>query len=369
MLILTINLLRRANANLFASRLFASIAALENRDNFVICPSIIEASLALVYLGVSGQAATELKMHLQLRGNSKDDDIKEYKSQILRISNSNIEFLTTFKMFVDQMYPVNSVFQQKAISYFHTYVENIKFSDGGSIAKKISSYIEANTQFKFKDIINNVDIDVSTKSVLLQGFFFKGKFEQPFMQTRTRRKFHYRANSSVSLVTYVNNEEFPYGYVPRMDSYGLEVPFKDSNISLLFLLPVKRTANLKGMENQLRNLDIRSMTKNFETVFAYVQIPRFSIEYETELTEAVQNIDIRAIFEYPRFDFLTNTPNLRLSTTFHKGLVVIDCGTEDCQTFKEFAKPDIKFTVNHPFMFVIRDDNRIYFIGRVKKPI
>ncbi|EDW60914.2 antichymotrypsin-2 [Drosophila virilis] len=367
---LTLCTLGLALADLFTSQVFSSLATKDNRDNLVISPPTIRASLALLYAGAEGQTALELKERLRLRGHPKDVALSEFKQQPLRIHTWDVKLFTIYKLYVDAKYAIKSSFQNLAITYLQALAEHVNFSLTKLIAHHISVFVEVNTLHKLKDTLSPAEISSMTKSFLVQGFYFSGKFAKPFHRFKEYKPFFFDPFHSVSVATYIKDDNLFYGEVPLLMSRAIEIPYKNSKLSLLIILPYERTFDLKMQEEFLKHIDIRFLDSHFQSVDVRVQIPRFKIEYETYLKDALGDIGISRIFNNGELSDLSSTPNLRVTNIKHRGLFELN---DDCENCIEPAanNSDIRqyFIADHPFLFAVKDQTKIYLVGRVLKPV
>ncbi|XP_064552051.1 antichymotrypsin-2-like [Drosophila montana] len=367
---LTLCTLGLAQADLFTSQLFSSLATKDNRDNLVISPPTIRASLALLYAGAEGDAALELKERLQLRGHTKDVALSEFRQQPLRIATWDVKLFTIYKLYVDVKYTIKPSFQHLAITNLQTLAEHVNFSLVKLMAHHISVFVEINTLHKLKDTLSPAEISSATQSFLVQGFYFSGKFARPFHRFKEHKPFFFDPFHSVSVATYIKDDNLFYGDIPLLMSRAIEIPYKNSKLSLLIILPYERTFDLNMQEEILKSMDIRFLDTHFQSVNVRVQIPRFKIEYETYLKDALGGIGISRIFNNSDLSDLSSTPDLRVTNIKHRGVFELN---DDCARCNEPAanNSDIRqyFIADHPFLFAVKDLTKVYLVGRVMKPV
>lgn len=315
----------------FVTRLFLSVTASESTNNVAIAPLAIQESLALVYLGSDGEGAIELKKHLELQGDTKTSALEEFTELPTRISTPDVTLQTAFKFYVDSMFPIRPAYHKEAMDHLHSFAESVKFNKDSELASRISLYFESTLQHrKLQNIIKSNEINSTTRSIVVQGFHFEGNFTKPFKQMMKRRKFFIQPNSSIAVVTYITADDLPYANLPQLNCQGIEIPYRNSNLSMLILLPNRRST-IKALETQLANTDILSLAKHFDNLYMHVEIPQFSVVFEQELTASLKRLGIKSIFEKPEFNSLTDTPFFSLSMIKHKGVIDFTCGEIECE--------------------------------------
>ena len=108
----------------------------------------------------------------------------------------------------------------------------------------------------------------------------------------------------------------------------------------------------------------------------YVTMPRFSTSQSLDLVNKLKSLGMQSAFdEYTaNFSGMDGTTNLLLSAVIHKAFVEVnESGTEATAVNVEVVRTAAKageFTVDHPFIFLIRDNGSgsILFIGRIVDP-
>lgn len=322
------SLLQRTWSN-FASRLFLSITAHEGSNNVAIAPLAIQESLILLYVGSDGEGARQLKKYLDLQGASKIEALQRFKKVRLSIITSDVQLETAFKFFVDTMFPIRPTFENDVKHYLHTNIESIKFDKGPELAQRITHDMESMLKHQMKNIIRSAEINTTTRSILLQGFHFHGNFEKPFQQMIRQRKFFTQPDISISVDTYIKHDELPYAHLVHMNCHGIEIPYRNSKLSMLILLPNKGTT-IRALETHLANTDLRSIDRYFNESNVHVEVPQFSVDSERELTASLKRMGIKAIFDSPEFDSLTHTPFFSVTKIKHKGQFEFTCGEPKC---------------------------------------
>lgn len=315
----------------FVTRLFLSITANEGTNNVAIAPLAIQESLALLYLGSDAEGAIELKKHLELQGDTKTAAVEGFSELPTRIDTADVSLQSSFKFYVDSMFPIRATFHKDAMDHLHSFAESVKFNKDPELATRISMYFESTLhRRKLQSIIKSSEINSTTRSIVVQGFYFEGNFSKPFKQMMKRRKFFTQPGSSQAVVTYITVDDLPYANLAQLNCQGIELPYRNSNLSMLILLPNKGTT-IKALETQLANTDILSLAKHFDNLYMQVEIPKFSIVYEQELTASLKRLGIKSIFENPEFHSLTDTPFFSISMIKHKGSIEFTCGEVECE--------------------------------------
>lgn len=339
----------------FANRLFLSITASEGTKNVIIAPLAIQEALALVFLACEGESNRELKKNIELKGYSKSEAMEEFKTAPLRITTTDVSLQTAYKFYVDNMFPLRGGFLRDAMTYLNSKPESVKFSMGPELSQQIGLYLGSLVQRRgVPKVIPVNDINTTTRSVLIQGFFFEGNFSRPFKQLIKRRLFYVQPHLAVPAVTFRKHDFVPYAELSQLNSQGVMIPYKNSNLSMMVLLP-RKTSSLKRLETQLANTDIHTISKYFHNTLVQMEIPQFEFDYELDLIPALRRMGINAIFDYPEFNTLTDTPFFSLTKIKHSGGVSFQCGEDVCQKMNSNTK-GISSLYNHSNSYTLLTD-------------
>lgn len=173
---------------------------------------------------------------------------------------------------------------------FNSEVESANFADAVPTAAKINGWVEDKTNSKIKDLIKPDSLDDDTRLVLVNAIYFKGNWQHQFDKQLTRKEpFWTSEDKSVDVDMMHIKDDFKYGTIDELDATALELPYNDSDISFLILLPRKRTG-LKDLESKLKNVSLADLTSQMYKSEVEVSLPKFRSEYELEMTEPLKEV-------------------------------------------------------------------------------
>ncbi|TMW42877.1 hypothetical protein DOY81_012043, partial [Sarcophaga bullata] len=157
------------------------------------------------------------------------------------------------------------------------------------------------------------------------------------------------------------NDRFRYGEFEDLDATALELPYKDSDLSMLVILPNSRTG-LVDLEEKLKNVTLKDLSQRMYTTKVIVGMPKFKAEFDVELSEPLKKMGMSRMFsntaEFGKM--LESGEALQVSKVIHKAFIEVnEKGTEAAAATgmairKRRALPDAEyFTVEHPFFYKI----------------
>ena len=94
-------------------------------------------------------------------------------------------------------------------------------------------------------------------------------------------------------VDFINAEThyFNYAELDDLGASALQIQYYKSDFSMIFILPNRRTG-LSALEAKLTDYDLSSIIDEMSITKIDVSIPKFSVEFEMELNDALKNVCI-----------------------------------------------------------------------------
>jgi len=251
------------------------------------------------------------------------------------------------------------------------------FSKASESANTINQWVESQTNNKIKRIISPDTIDGATM-VLVNAIHFKGEWTKKFPHSE-KSDFWLNAQNSVQTDMMYKTEHFPYVEFTDLDATAIEMPYKDSEFSMMILLPNERDG-LQKLESKLETTDLMEKATHLKKENVKVQIPKFKVEFDIKLNDVLKDMGMPTMFSRAAdLTELVDGENVFVSEVAHKAFIECDeTGTEAAgATYGAVMnkaghvlltkEPPKEFIVDHPFVFVIKDNMGIYFIGHVAK--
>lgn len=86
-------------------------------------------------------------------------------------------------------------------------------------------------------------------------------------------------------------KRFKYGVFQDLDATAVELPYKDSDISMMVILPNSKTG-LPALESKLNTINLSELSQNMYSEEVNVEIPKFKIEFSIELNDPLKKVNI-----------------------------------------------------------------------------
>lgn len=241
------------------------------------------------------------------------------------------------------------------------------YSDINNTTQTINNKIKEKTNNKVRYIINEDDIDTN-ELYQINAFNFESIWEENFS------KEYIWDNEFITFDEHIEIVETLYeqtdSYLENKKAYGFIKNFKDSKYGFVGILP-KKTGNFKVSE-----LDIEGLLKSKKNSEATIGIPKFSFQYNTNLTSLYQEIGITETgnntieIEHLSEQVKLNHMYSKISITIdEKGTNGSEIRSSQLET-KDINESTKQIYLNRPFVFMIIDNetNNVLLIGKVINP-
>uniref|UniRef100_A0A914Q337 Serpin domain-containing protein n=1 Tax=Panagrolaimus davidi TaxID=227884 RepID=A0A914Q337_9BILA len=259
-------------------------------------------------------------------------------------------------------------------SYYNAGIKEIDFSQADSAAFKINKFVADFTNNKIQDIVDPSSIDDKTKMILINAIYFKAYWQNQFITSNTFESDFYSSPKTTKKVMMMSTSMM----INRFKNDEFEIaalPYEKHKATMYIILPNERFGLQKVIKNfnTSKLIEILTNEEFLRTKKTAVKFPRFKIESSLNVVETLENLGITDIFSDKKVDLsgITGRKDLSISDIKHKAFIETnEEGTEAAAAsgFSYIANcrysMRIEFTVDHPFMFIIADENlNILFAG------
>jgi serpin B len=169
-------------------------------------------------------------------------------------------------------------------------------------ARIMNSWVQGKTNNKIKNLISEKSLDANTRMVLINAIYFLGNWTYPFNASLTFKGPFFFVNekreAKQAIVEYMTiKAQFNYAKLEKLDATAVELQYKNSNVSMIFILPNTRSG-LTALESKLQNINFNDVYNEMFMDEVIIEIPKFKIEFEIKLNEALQKVNKYCHFSY-----------------------------------------------------------------------
>ncbi|XP_043641804.1 serine protease inhibitor 42Dd [Drosophila teissieri] len=333
-------------------------------NNFIVSPLCIEIGMSMLFIGAKGKTAEELRSVLDLPVDMTEV-ARNYEKVLANLQKHN-GFRFANRLYVNDAYEINQDYNNimnNTMGKAHAGNPSLRSRPIHSI----SFAVQRQTHRKMRTIFNEHELQANESAALVTAVQYIGAWKTMFEKRSTKLKKFYGDNNKP---VYVRMMSHVGRFRTADQSYGqvIELPFSDSNLSMIIGLPL-HNSYLSSIEQRLR-----TFSESLEETDVHVELPKFEIEFSTELVEPLKKLGIHLLFSNNSdlSGLLTNGTSAKISNVVHKSSIEIDEGgvstgeaAEPTEYPPKKAKALVSFNVNRPFAFLIRDKHAVYFRGRV----
>jgi len=363
--------------NLFAFKLYNQVKESGNKNLF-FSPFSISTALAMTYAGARNETETQMRNVLHF-GLDQDTFHKQYKTYLERIEGDTGKDLTlgiANSLWIANSLQLLAPFKDIVSTDYNSEARNVDFNKTEETRNEINTWVEQKTNDKIKELIKPGIISGSTKLVLVNAIYFKGKWATPFSKDSTKNDDFYKTGSNNITAKFMHNTAH-YSYYEDATLQAIEIPYSGGKTSMVVFLP-KETDGIDVMENQLNYSYYSKIMSLFRSQKVILALPKFKTTVAFELAGTLSAMGMPDAFGNADFSGISNE-GLSISNVIHKAFIdVNEDGTEAAAATAVAMKmnamyrpgPNPVFNANHPFFFIIRDNmtGSIWFMGKIINP-
>jgi serpin B len=368
-----------ANAR-FAFKLFAEVAKQSGGKNVLISPSSVGLALAMTYNGAVGETKDGMAQALEIQG-LRHDELNRAWAQLRKAFDSpdpKVELNIANSLWAKKGVTFNPDFIQRDRQFYGAEVTALDFNDPNAAAT-INSWVSGKTKGKIDKIVDR--IDAQSILFLINAIYFKGKWAAEFDKAKTREDVFTTANGKQKRHPMMH-QSGTYRYYEGKDFQAVGLPYGAGQVSMYIVLPPKGT-NLVEFQRSITAANWELWMKEFTETKGDISLPRFKVEYEIGLNDALTTLGMGVAFDPARADFsgiIQNSQNVFISRVKHKTFAEVnEEGTEAAAVTSvemrttSVMRPQKPFQmiVDHPFFFAIRDNKTgtMLFMGSIADPL
>ncbi|MEL6456645.1 MAG: serpin family protein [Cyanobacteria bacterium J06621_15] len=362
----------------FGFNLFSQLLVQDKNKNIFVSPSSIALALTMTYNGADGSTQEAMAKALELKGLNLQQVNSNYAELKKSLENPDPEVTLNIanSLWADKKASLKSDFIQNSQEFYQAKIKNLNFADSDT-PNKINSWVKENTQGKIEKIVDK--IDPNQVLFLLNAIYFKGNWKQEFDQEKTAQ-FPFYLSSGEEKQHPMMSQSGDYKYYESENFQAVNLPYgENSRVSFYVFLP-KQNSDINSFYENLNAANWEKWMSQFASREGFVRLPRFKMDYETTLNDALSALGMEEAFtNNANFSEMGN--NLKISQVKHKTFVEVnEEGTEAAATtsvgieltsVKIPSQKPFRMIVNRPFFCAIRDNQTgtVLFMGSIMEPL
>jgi len=355
------------------------------QGNAFFSPYSISSALAMAAAGAKGDTAAQFWSTLGLPGTSGDPS-----TAAVAFANLDCRIRTDGNSSGNQVNLANAVYGQKGFPFEAGYLSLLNTDYGAPLQTEdfendpakaiqdINGWVSDETAGKIPQLVSPADVDDSTRLLLVNAIYFKGAWRTRFDPNLTQAA-PFLVNDSAETGVQTMNALVPdVGYATGSGFAVAELPYTGGELAMDIVLP-NGDGGLAALEAQLDGGAVLAALGSLRVANLQISLPKFSISQTIDLVPVLEGLGTEDAFT-PAADFsgIDGAHDLDISAVVHQAVVDVDetgstaaAATAVIIGTNAVAVPtSIPFTVDHPFLFFIRDlpSGTILFAGHVEDP-
>ena len=370
----------QAESSDFAFGLFQQVASVGYEDNIVLSPLSAKLALALAYNGAVGGTKEAMASVLDLEGMSLEEANQQLGNLMTSLEQADEEMLLEIanSLWADDSdgYELRQDFVERCREWYEAEVANLDFSDPRA-PDTINAWVKEKTHDKIDKIVGSLSPEIAL--VLINAVYFDGKWRTQFDAALTEDGDFRLLDGSTATVPLMH-QSGEYSYYEDEDLQAVSLPYGEGRMSMYVILP-REGRDYGEFLGTLSETNWEGWMGSFVDREGELTLPRFKVEYEKELNDALEAMGMQPAFVSGLEDMFTDLGGQKayISKVLQKTYIdVNEEGTEAAAatgvymgiTSVQPALPPFVMTVDRPFFFAIRDNQTgtLLFMGSITNP-
>ncbi len=365
--------------NAFALDLYHQLQ--DEQGNLFLSPFSTSTALAMVYAGARGETGAQIAdvLHLPFEQESLHEAFGSLIDALNAAGGEDFELATANALWGQEGFPFREEFLELIASDYGGGLEEVDFfGDTEGARQTINAWVEEQTHDKILDLIPRDALHASTVLVLTNAIYFKGDWIHRFDPADTCPAL-FTPLVGEDLYVDMMHQTARFRYMNRDGFQVLEMPYAGDRLSMVVLLPEE--SGTSTMDVAQIPTDLGNWLEGLSEERVAVSFPKFEITTGFGLANVLRDMGMTDAFSDAADLSGMARADLQIQKVIHKAFVGVgEEGTEAAaataitfgltSAFRIPAPPPVRFVADHPFHFLIRDNESgaILFVGRLTDP-
>lgn len=364
----------------FSFKLYEQILKRSKGENTFVSPASVMLALAMTYNGADGTTRQAIAKTLELEGMSLEEvnlAFADLKSA-LAPTDPKIQLKIANSLWARNAFTLKPSFVERNKKHYGAEIASLNFEDPRA-ADTINLWVSRNTEGKIDKILNQISSDAVL--FLINAIYFKGQWQIEFKKQDTKPDIFKLAGGTQKEVPMMS-QSGNFLYRKGKDFQAVALPYGKGSVSMYIFLPNEQTS-LDQFQQSLTPENWDPLIESFRSTPGDLKLPRFKVEWESSLNEALNALGMGEAFDSRRANFsqIADVPagNLYISEVKHKSWCEVNeegtvaaAATSVGMFVTSVQEPQERFSmkVDRPFFFAIRDNQTrvVLFMGSVTNP-
>ena len=370
-----------AASSRFAFKLYDQLLKQRTNQNTFVSPSSVMLALAMTYNGADGATREGMARTLELEGMSLEDVNRAFAElkAALASSDPKVQLKIANSLWASNAFTMKPAFIERNKKHYAAEVASLNFADPDA-PRIINSWVSKNTDGKIEKIVEQ--IKPGDILFLINAIYFKGQWQFEFDKKKTKPDV-FRLTGDERKEVPMMSQAGSYLYYKGKNFQSVALPYGSGSVSMYVFVPDEQTT-LAQFERDLKSENWDMWMKSFAITPGDVMLPRFKVEWESQMNDALIALGMGEAFNPSRANCSQIADPIAGETIFisevkHKSWCEVNeegtvaaAVTSVTATLTSVQQPRERFVmkVDRPFFFAIRDNRTgvVLFMGSVLNP-
>lgn len=342
----------------FALRLLRSQEGSE--DQPLVSPLSVAYALAMTANGAQGQTLQEMETVLGKPIPELNPYLHSYQASLRDEEPPQLRLADSIWFTKDSHFAVNQDFLQSCADYYQADIYKTEFNEAA--LRDINNWVDHKTDGMIPEILDQ--IPENALMYLVNAIAFDARWASPYESYQVRKGIFTAADGTQQRAEFMSSME--HLYLENENAVGVMKYYEGSRFAFAALLP-EEGLSLSDYLSQLDGEKLHALLSNPQYKAVDTNVPKFEVEYSTELSEALSNMGMPSAFDPYAADFSalgTTAENICISRVLHKTYMQVnETGTKAAaSTVIEMTEgaamipEEIKrVCLDRPFLYMILD--------------
>ncbi len=364
---------------------FSLFEALKPGDrNLAISPYSSRVVLAMLWEGATGETRKSIMDTLRL--DDYPENLSNHYERLGRplgfqleteTQRRGLEMLTANSLWCDDGFVPKQDYVKTLKEHYWAEVQTLDFRAPDS-ARKVNAWANEKTRGRIAAVVDS--LKPFSPLVTMNAVYFKGLWKEPFEIDETKEE-KFTLQDGASQLVPMMRQWGKFRYAERGGAQIVSLPYK-GGMSMCVVLPPKQMAFRRFCAEFTSKVGT-SWTRVMGEREGHIQLPRFRIETQSDLSAPLKAMGMAQIFDPARaaLEGISDRKPLYLMAAMQQDFVEVnEKGTEaaavsmlmdGASEYEEPLPPPFEMIVNRPFVFAICDDfsGVVVFLGAVVDPL
>lgn len=329
--------------------------------NVFLSPLSICLALSMLETGAKGTTRIAIRETLGLAGDTSDEGMENVGRELMNWlrTETGAELAIANALWTHVKAGISPTFANLCKERFDAEARTLDFTQPTS-AIEINSWVAEKTRGTISEIVSP-DTIASAIALITNAVYFKGTFRDPFWEDMTAPRPFHLSSGADKIVSMMKRGRLSDAYWCGENCEAAEFQYCNTGVSLVLVLPHEGLTP----EEVLTEGCLSGLSLDTSPVGVVFEVPRFTIDFETNLTTSLTHIGMGIAFTSGADFSLIGSPNAFISDVVQKAHLEIDeqgtvasAATEIMVVLSAFDPdpPEVRTVVfDRPFAIILRD--------------